>query len=180
MAFASCVINCRRASNRGCSCAREGERSQQAEQRKPTAPLPPHPDAGDKTSLQNEIWRKVVTSTGGEGNLGARLLLLPALNDMFDITTTREIAVQAHPPLTIFLMLFGMALGCAALTGYGMARIPQPSPVHMLGFAAATALTFYIILDIEYPRSGFIRLDAANQLLFEMRDKLAHSESAER
>ena len=67
---------------------------------------------------------------------------------MFDITTTRGIAVQAHPPLTIFLMLFGMALGCAALTGYGMARIPQPSPVHMLGFAAATALTFYIILDI--------------------------------
>jgi hypothetical protein len=128
------------------------------------------------TSLQNDIWRKVVTSTGGEANLGPRLLLLPALNNMIDITTTREIAVQSHPPLTIFMMLFGMAIGCAALTGYGMARIPQPSLVHTLGFAAATSLIFYIILDMEYPRSGFIRLDAANQLLFEMRDKLAHSE----
>ena len=41
--------------------------------------------------------------------------------------------------------------------------------MHMLVFAAILAITVYVILDLEYPRLGFIRIDAADQLLTEVR-----------
>ena len=41
--------------------------------------------------------------------------------------------------------------------------------VHKVGFAAIVALTVYVILDIEYPRLGFIRIDAIDQVLLDVR-----------
>jgi hypothetical protein len=43
------------------------------------------------------------------------------------------------------------------------------SRMHMLVFAAILAITVYVILDLEYPRLGLIRIDAADQLLQEVR-----------
>ena len=36
-------------------------------------------------------------------------------------------------------------------------------------FAAVVALTWFVILDIEYPRLGFIRIDAIDQLIVNVR-----------
>jgi hypothetical protein len=38
------------------------------------------------------------------------MLLLPALNQMFDIAFTRMLATRMPPPPVIFAMLFGLAL----------------------------------------------------------------------
>ena len=46
----------------------------------------------------------------------ATMLLLPALNAMIDITTTRSMAAQTHPPAIIFVMLCVMALETQGLT----------------------------------------------------------------
>jgi len=124
------------------------------------------------TALQKEIWQQAVAATSEEGYQTTRLLVLPAINEMMSLTTTRAIAVQTHPPLAIFLMLFGLAIGCAALTGYGMAKNETPSIVYVMTFAAVTAFTFFVILDMEYPRYGFIRLDTTNELLVDMRKTL--------
>ena len=97
------------------------------------------------------------------------MLLLPALNQMIDITTTRTMAGQMHPPMVIFVMLFGLALAGALLAGYGMAGGKSRDWLHMLGFAAVMAITVYVILDIEYPRLGLIRVDAFDQVLVEVR-----------
>ena len=40
---------------------------------------------------------------------------------MIDITTTRTMASQMHPPTIIFTLLFGLALVASLLAGYGMA-----------------------------------------------------------
>jgi hypothetical protein len=95
------------------------------------------------------------------------MLLLPALNQMIDITTTRLVTMQIHPPSIVFIMLIVMALLSALLAGYSMAG--SQSRMHMLVFAAILAITVYVILDLEYPRLGFIRIDAADQLLQEVR-----------
>jgi hypothetical protein len=34
------------------------------------------------------------------------------------------------------------------------------------------ALAVYVILDMEYPRVGLIRVDAADQVLVELRDSM--------
>ena len=39
----------------------------------------------------------------------------------------------------------------------------------MLGYAAILSVTVYVIIDIEFPRLGFIRVDAIDQVLVDLR-----------
>ena len=120
--------------------------------------------------LQSEIWPAAVAAGKAAAPQPAAMLLLPALNQMIDITTTRLVAMQIHPPSIVFIMLIVMALLSALLAGYSMAE--SQSRLHMLVFAAILAITVYVILDIEYPRLGLIRIDAADQLLQEVRQSM--------
>jgi len=91
---------------------------------------------------------------------------------MIDITTTRTIATQMHPPSILFVMLFGLAFTSALLAGYGMAGSKYRRWLHSLCFAAAAAVAVYVILDIEYPRLGSIRVDAFDQALRDLRESM--------
>ncbi|MDG4551569.1 MAG: DUF4239 domain-containing protein [Candidatus Contendobacter sp.] len=123
--------------------------------------------------LQGEIWSQAVVAGRAEGAPpAATMLLLPALNDMIDITTTRTMASKTHPPVIIFAMLFGLALASALLAGYGMAGGKSRNWLHMLGFAAVMAVAVYVILDLEFPRLGLIRVDAFDQALVELRESM--------
>ena len=44
--------------------------------------------------------------------------------------------------------------------------------LHMIGFAVVMALAVYVILDIEFPRLGLIRVDAFDQLLVDVRQSM--------
>jgi hypothetical protein len=121
------------------------------------------------TKLQGEIWTQAVAASQAEGASSAsRMLLLPALNQMIDITTSRTMAVQMHPPLIIFAMLFLVALTSALLAGYGMAGGKSRRWIHVVGFALVVALSVYVILDIEFPRLGLIRVNAFDQALVDL------------
>jgi hypothetical protein len=127
----------------------------------------------EANALQGQIWRQAVEALRGEGTLpAASVLLLPALNAMFDITTTRTMALQKHPPVVVFVMLFGLALAASLLAGYGMTGSTVRSRFHMLGFALVMATAIYVILDIEYPRLGLIRVDAFDQVLLDLRESM--------
>jgi hypothetical protein len=42
----------------------------------------------------------------------------------------------------------------------------------MLAFAVIMAATVYVIVDIEYPRLGVIRVDAVDQVLVDLRESM--------
>ena len=90
---------------------------------------------------------------------------------MIDITTTRTMALQVHPPRIIYALLFGLGLICSLLAGYRMSS-GQRSWLHIAGFTVMTVIIVYVILDAEYPRAGLIRLESADQLLVELRDSM--------
>jgi len=123
--------------------------------------------------LQSRIWREAVAATQAAGAPpAAPILLLPALNAMIDITTTRTMATQMHPPTIVFVMFFGLALAASLLAGYGMTGSKVRSWFHMLGFALVMAIAVFVILDIEYPRLGLIRVDAFDQALIDLRESM--------
>jgi len=123
--------------------------------------------------LQLLIWRQAVAASVAPGAPPqAPILLLPALNAMIDITTTRTMAAQMHPPAVVFAMLFGLALAASLLAGYGMAGSKMRRWFHILGFAFVTAVAVYVILDMEYPRLGLIRVDAFDQALIDLRESM--------
>jgi len=124
-------------------------------------------------ALQGEIWTKSLTASLRPGApTQAAMLLLPALNEMIDITTTRVMAAQNHPPVVVFLLLCGLSLVGALLVGYGTATNQDRNWFHTVVFAAFLALTVYVILDIEFPRLGLIRVDAADQVLRDLRKSM--------
>ena len=121
-------------------------------------------------NLQAGIWAEAIAASRAVFPQPAAMLLLPALNQMIDITTTRLVATQNHPPSIIFIMLILLALLSALLAGFSMAG--SKSRIHMLVFAAILAITIYVIFDLEYPRLGLIRIDAADQVLIDVRQSM--------
>ena len=122
--------------------------------------------------LQERIWKEAVGGCREETRQPCGMLLLPALNAMIDITTTRLMATRQHPPAVIFLMLMVLALGCSILAGYGMAGSRRRAWAHMILFSVTTAIAVFVIIDMEYPRLGFIRVDAADQVLVDLRKSM--------
>jgi hypothetical protein len=124
------------------------------------------------TSYQNAIWAEAVATCQSESSPSATMLLLPALNQMIDITTTRTVSTQVHPPSVVYGLLMGLALVSALLAGFSMGENPSHNWLHTLLYAAVLSLAIYVILDLEYPRMGLIRVDAADQLLMDVRQSM--------
>ena len=124
-------------------------------------------------ALQQAIWAKALhASRQPDAAPQAAMLLLPALNEMIDITTTRVVALQNHPPLAVFLLLGGLVLAGALLVGYGTSPNKERSWFHMIVFSIIVSLTIYVIIDLEFPRLGLIRIDGADQILIELRESI--------
>ena len=122
--------------------------------------------------LQQELWLKAVASTRTEPASDAARLFLPALNDMFDVATARSIALHSRLPRLIFTLLILIALLSGVMAGYAMAEGRGRSRLHVLLFAAAIALTVYVVLDLDNPTVGLIRLDRAANALGQVRDSM--------
>jgi predicted membrane protein len=123
--------------------------------------------------LQQDIWGQAVADSRlPGGQVDAARLLLPALNTMIDITGTRTMAARIHPAPIIYKLLFLLALVCSVIAGYGMATSKKRSWLHTIAFAVVTAASVYVILDIEYPRVGFIRIDTYDQVLGDLRQSM--------
>jgi hypothetical protein len=58
------------------------------------------------------------------------------------------------------------------LAGDAMARRKNRSGMHMILYAAVVALTVYAILDLDQPRSGLIRLTAADHALEQLKESI--------
>jgi hypothetical protein len=122
------------------------------------------------SQLQGQIWTHAIDHCKDQPT-PCMMLLLPALNSMIDVTTTRTMASQFHPPMIIFILLIGFSLVAALVAGHGM-RGAAPSWLHIIAFSLAMAMTVYVILDVEYPRLGFIRIHGTDQALVDLRKSM--------
>jgi hypothetical protein len=117
--------------------------------------------------LQAELWTASVAAASGSQS--ATMLLLPAINAVGDIASTRTAAGRMHPPLMIFALLLGLAMLSALIAGRSMASRSGRRWLHTVIYAIALAGAVYVIVDIEFPRFGLIRVDDFDHLLVEVR-----------
>jgi hypothetical protein len=123
--------------------------------------------------LQESIWTKAMAASRRPDVVGRpEVLFVPALNAMFDIATTRRAATENHPPVAIFMLLGALSLISSLLVGYGISGNKYRTWLHAFVFAALTSLAFYVIIDLEFPRLGLIRIDNADQLLIDLRKSM--------
>jgi hypothetical protein len=124
------------------------------------------------SEIQEQIWDKAIRATKTDKSQPLAQVLLPALNEMFDLATARIHATRQHPPIGVFLMLGLLVLVSSLMAGFGMARSESLSPLHVFGYAAITAASVYFILDIEYPRLGLVQIRNFDQAMVELRDSM--------
>lgn len=123
--------------------------------------------------LQNQIWETAMSASHKPGASGSvPILLLPALNAMIDITTTQAMATKNHPPLPVFLLLPMLSLIGSLLVGYDSSSNKRRRWLHSMAFAAVMSLTVYVIIDLEFPRLGLIRITTADQVLIDLRKSM--------
>jgi hypothetical protein len=121
-------------------------------------------------AMQDAIWQNAGRAVSRpDAPPAATMLLLPALNSMFDLAATRQAKRDSHPPSVIFAMLGVLSLLAAALVGFDSAEARKRSWFHTLAFCTVIAATAYVILDLEYPRNGLITIDQADSILHELR-----------
>ena len=66
---------------------------------------------------------------------------------------------RTHLPLLIRTLLMVLPLICSLLVGLSAAADPKRSWTHILTFALTMSFTVFVILDLDYPRAGLIRID---------------------
>jgi hypothetical protein len=121
------------------------------------------------TAMQGEIWQTTVAATRATDGSAASRLLLPAINEMIDITAVRTTAARTHNPLLFYALIACLLLISSLLAGYAMSWSRDRNWLHIVGFALVTTAVVYVIIDIDYPRVGVFRMDAADQVLYETR-----------
>lgn len=122
--------------------------------------------------LQQEIWSRSVAACQSDPKTSSCMLVLPALNEMIDITTTRTMAIFTHSPALIIVLLAVLSSLAALLAGYSMSQQSSRSNLHTLIFALAISMTIYTVLDLEFPRFGLVTLRSMDRSIVQLRDMI--------
>ncbi len=128
-----------------------------------------HQRLSQAEQLQKQIWEQTLQAARApDAPAHAMMLLVPALNEMIDITSTRLMATQNHPPFIVFILLVSLSLVGSLLIGYEMAENPHRSWLHCVAFACIMSMSIYVIVDLEFPRLGLFTVTGADQILLDL------------
>jgi hypothetical protein len=116
------------------------------------------------------LWADAMAACLAPEGEKARMLLLPALNEMFDVVEDERLARWVHPPMLIYVMLGVAALASALFAGIALSKAPPRTAwVYMIGIAATIAVALFVTIELEYPRRGLVRIDEMDQALVDVR-----------
>ena len=117
---------------------------------------------------KTRIWDSLGAACPPDNFRPVCTLSVIALANTLEAARLRIGAAERHPPQIVYMVLFGLGLGASLLAGFGMAPAKERSWIHMVVFAAALAVTLYVITDIEFPRLGLIRIEGFDHFLVDV------------
>jgi hypothetical protein len=124
------------------------------------------------TRATGALWAQSVAAVSASGGEPARMLLLPSVNELFDAVDKERFARTIHPPWIIYVMLGLSALAGALFVGYALANAERRNWIYMIGVAATISIAVYVVIELEYPRLGVVRVDGADRSLVEVRSMM--------
>nr|WP_315202071.1 hypothetical protein [uncultured Flavobacterium sp.] len=119
--------------------------------------------------ISSKLWKLTCDLSKDPANLVATQQMIPALNTMIDITTSRLAGEKAKVPKSILIMLFFLALISAFYSGYSEGRKGKIDWLIQIGFCLLVSLVVLFTLDLDRPRRGFVNLDVPNETIIDLR-----------
>ena len=117
-----------------------------------------------------QIWAMSVVAS--DGSATASLLVIPPLNTMIDLATSRRVALQYQLPGLVVSLLIGASILSGLLAGYAMSKRMRRSWFHVVAYALLPAMTIYSVLDLDQARAGLINIDVSYRPLYDLRQAI--------
>jgi hypothetical protein len=103
-----------------------------------------------------DLWR--IASAGIDSKPGAMLGVLPPINDVIDLHSTRVAAGCRHLPMLVVALLIGCSLLALAVMGYGAAISGHRRASLTASLTILIGLSLWVTIDLDHPRAGLIQL----------------------
>lgn len=114
------------------------------------------------------LWNQVTEFSKSDPTLVKTSEIVPVLNEMIDLTTSRRAAGEANIPPSIQWFLIILCISSTFLLGYE--RKDNFDWIIVVGFSLMLSITVFSIFDLDRPRSGLVTLDEANSKIIELRN----------
>jgi hypothetical protein len=112
----------------------------------------------DSERLQLEVWSRAANLAKSEPRSVPAGLLLQSLNEMIDLHASRLGAAQNHIPPTVLIALILVAVAAMGWVGAGFGCVGRRGTVTTLILSTLIAFVITMIVDLDRPRSGLIRV----------------------
>ncbi len=127
-------------------------------------------EAQDRSiKIQQQLWNRAIRLSKDSGSYVASMQMVPALNDVIDISSKRYYVDSVHLPEPIIYLLVLMACACAFFVGYTISGKEKFDWLLIPGFCLLTSMVIFLIFDLDRPRRGLIKLDKINQSIIDLR-----------
>jgi hypothetical protein len=108
--------------------------------------------------LQHKLWVATGRVVRSDPSPQLSRALMDAMNESFDLASTRSATRSAHVPDRVLDVLLLYALLSAAMLGYASAAKGKPQRIATSAVMVLLTLAMTMILDIDRPRGGAIQV----------------------
>ena len=105
------------------------------------------------------LWTGVTHAVSANPDLALASAIVPAANDVIDLSATREWIRTFHmPPSVVWLLGLSLIL-CGAMTGHALGQAGRRHVLLSLGLNLLILVVAFVVLDFDRPRRGLIQVD---------------------
>jgi hypothetical protein len=113
-------------------------------------------DAADVERLHARIWSAAVA--GAKARPAVTLAVLPPVNEVIDLHSTRVAAGRKHIPGLVLGLLIACSTLAVGVIGYGCGLAHERSAPLTVALVVLIGAALWITVDLDHPRAGLIRL----------------------
>ncbi|MGH8331917.1 MAG: hypothetical protein ACRER3_02465 [Pseudomonas fluorescens] len=115
-------------------------------------------------TIEDQLWNLAAAAEAQGEATAAMNLVIQSLTDVYNVNEKRRAAQDNHVPATVINLLFVVAIGALGFIAYSYGLGHRRRHGSTAIFAILIAMVFTIILDLDQPRSGFIRVGEESML----------------
>jgi hypothetical protein len=120
--------------------------------------------------LQKELWSQAMDAINKDPHSIPAGLFISSLNEVIDLHLKRDIARQNHVPEAVLLLLFLVAILAMSIVGFGCGIGGWRALSVTVTMSLIVTLVILAIMDLDRPRSGFIRV--SQQSMIDLQDSI--------
>ena len=118
--------------------------------------------------ISDRIWKRVALQAQNPNNLAITTQMIPAVNDMIDIVTTRDAGRISRVPRLVLWVLLALVLISSFVLGSDY-NGKKRNRILIFSYALAMTITLDLITELDRPREGLINLNGVEQKMIDLR-----------